>query len=350
MPASSRPSPSHKLYVSWAQTIADVLETNWYRTEPTIRWGKEQNSWNTWNTTEALLDYTRIVKDRRYLPELQKIVANRPLIEQALSDGNDDAGWAGIALVKAARLFREKSHLAQAETVFSEMTRYWDDTCGGGVWWNHGRTYKNAITNELFLTLAMLLHRETRKKMYLDWAKREWDWFLRSGMINRDHLINDGLHDCKNNGGSTWTYNQGVILGGLVDLHRATKDGACLEQACRIAGAVMERMSPARNGVAILQEAGDEPNTDQQQFKGIFVRYLATLAGSLPEEGSPGRAAIRQFIMGNADAVISSARGNGHLVNVYWHETERPGIFNAITQTAGLDLLNAAVLLNSGSS
>jgi predicted alpha-1,6-mannanase (GH76 family) len=38
-------------------------------------------------------------------------------------------------------------------------------------------------------------------------------------MINGDGLINDGLNaQGENNGQATWTYNQGVILGGLVAL------------------------------------------------------------------------------------------------------------------------------------
>ncbi|MEK6280335.1 MAG: hypothetical protein AABN95_08270 [Acidobacteriota bacterium] len=33
--------------------------------------------------------------------------------------------------------------------------------------------------------------------------------------------MNNGLDDsCENDGGTTWTYNQGVILGGLVELFR----------------------------------------------------------------------------------------------------------------------------------
>ena len=48
-----------------------------------------------------------------------------------------------------------------------------------------------------------------------DWAAKEWAWFKESGMINAGSLVNDGLgRDCKKNGRRTYTYNQGVILGG----------------------------------------------------------------------------------------------------------------------------------------
>lgn len=90
--------------------------------------------------------------------------------------------------------------------------------------------YKNAITNELFLTVAVRLHQRTRGvNEYLSWARRSWDWLDRSGMVDARGLINDGLDpSCKGVVPSTyWTYNQGVILGGLVDLADSTGTPRC---------------------------------------------------------------------------------------------------------------------------
>lgn len=36
--------------------------------------------------------------------------------------------------------------------------KYWDNICGGGVYWNLGKTYKNAVTNELFIELGMKIY------------------------------------------------------------------------------------------------------------------------------------------------------------------------------------------------
>jgi len=79
---------------------------------------------------------------------------------------------------------------------------------------------RTPLPNELFLEVAASLANRTAGKesaFYLAWADKEWAWFKGSGMINSENLINDGLNStnpnaCRNNGQTTWTYNQGVIL------------------------------------------------------------------------------------------------------------------------------------------
>jgi predicted alpha-1,6-mannanase (GH76 family) len=222
------------------------------------------------------------------------------------------------------------------------MTRYWDNVCNGGVWWNRARTYKNAITNELFLVLAASLHETTHAPEYLQWSHKAWDWFAASGMINADSLINDGLDHCRNNRQTTWTYNQGVVLGGLVALFRFTRQKPYLEQAVRIASAALDRLTTPVDGVAVLKEPVDVPNSDQQQFKGTFAKYLAQLALALPR-ASADRKRFAAFLCANADAVWKHARSDANEISVYWHGGDRRPIYTATTQTAGIDLMNAAV-------
>ena len=100
----------------------------------------------------------------------------------------------------------------------------WDDTCGGGVWWNTTGSTRTRSPTSCSSTLAARLHqRVPGGGEYLAWAQREWDWFSARGMIGAGGLVNDGLTAaCENNGGVTWTYNQGVVLGGLAALHEIT--------------------------------------------------------------------------------------------------------------------------------
>ena len=159
-------------------------------------------------------------------------------------------GWYANAWLRAYDVTGDKAFLTEAQAIFSDMTKAWDNTCGGGIYWTSERNYKNAITNELFLLVAARLARRvpngTGPGSYHDWALKETDWFVnKSGMINGQKLINDGLtpSTCKNNNQATWSYNQGVILGGLTEMWRLTGDRGYLANAEQIADAVITRMT-----------------------------------------------------------------------------------------------------------
>ncbi len=333
------------IFLNHAKILAETLQKKWFHSDPYAQWGHDQNAWNTCNTLEALIDYTQITGDKSYLKIVWQTSTDQILIKKVMGDGVDDEAWAGIALVRAYQLTREKSCLEYAKKIFESMTTYWDDTCNGGVWWNFKRSYKNAITNELFLVLALLLYKETKSKFYLDWAKKEWDWFEKSGMINSDSLVNDGLLECKNNNGETWTYNQGVILGGLTDLYKITNDKAYLNQGRKIAAASMNLLIKQQGAYPVLREVGGDLNADQQQFKGIFVRYLAKFALVLPEDFFTTKREIKSFIGLNSESLWKNARDEENQINAYWHESERKPIYSPITLTSGLDLMNAATAL-----
>jgi len=103
-------------------------------------------------------------------------------------------------------------------------------------------------------------------------ARDNWNWFVASGMINGQDLINDGLDNasCQNNGAQTWTYNQGVVLGALVELNRATGDTTLLQKARQLADA--STASAALNPNGILREPceGGDCGADGPSFKGIL--------------------------------------------------------------------------------
>jgi len=194
---------------------------------------------------------------------------------------NDDTGWWGLAWLQAYHITRSRQYLAMAETDANYIHRSWDGTCGGGVWWWTTKTYKNAITNEIFLELTAWLHNTIRgDTKYLSWAKAEWSWFKDSGMINKSDLINDGLNSrCANNHETTWTYNQGVILAGLAQLYKATKGSRLLRAAERIGKAAISHLTIGGVLHEPCKRSGCGKGTrNVESFKGIFVRDLKVLA------------------------------------------------------------------------
>jgi predicted alpha-1,6-mannanase (GH76 family) len=156
-------------------------------------------------------------------------------------------------------------------------------------------------------------------------------------MIGPDGLVNDGLTaDCANNGRTTWTYNQGVILGGLAVLHDITGDSAYLAQAEAIAAAALRDLTVPPG---ILAEPGQQPRRgrdhDHAQFKGIFVRNLYELYLRSP------RAEYRDFILANARSLWRNSRNQRNQIGLAW-----TGPFDRADmarQGSAIDALNAAV-------
>jgi hypothetical protein len=172
---------------------------------------------------------------------------------------------------------------AHRARVFYELAEQgWDwRLCGGGMTWNPRLLpYKNAITNELFISasIGMYLHfpgdsncspfmsAETahpiKKKLkaeqsddaqtcvdnaasiydpiYLANAINGYDWLANSNMTNQQGLYVDGFHikdyatnhsktECNERNEMVYTYNQGVVLSGLRGLWEATGNKTYLE-------------------------------------------------------------------------------------------------------------------------
>ena len=242
--------------------------------------------WNAANCLEAVENVVVANNDRQYLAVLTNTfnLNTNGIFPNFLNSYYDDEGWWANAWIRAYDLTGNTNFLSMAKTIFADMAGGWDNTntvCPGGIFWNKTHTYKNAIPNELFLLAAIRLHQRTAGDIgpgsYFYWATNEWAWFKASGMINGQNLVNDGLNGCVNNGSTTWTYNQGVILGGLTDLYKVTGDVSYLNQATAIADAAIVTLV---DGNGVLREPCETSGCgdgDVPQFKGIFIRYLAYL-------------------------------------------------------------------------
>jgi len=305
--------------------------------------------WNAANALTAVIRYSKLTGDSSHDGCIAVTFAAAQRQHAGfINDYYDDNGWWALAWVAAFDLTRDGRYLDAARTIFAHNTGGWDQNCRGGLWWNTTKNYKNAITNELFLTLAALLHQRTPgDRSYLTWAERAWEWFSASGLIGPSGLINDGLTPaCANNGGTTWTYNQGVILGGLAALSEITGDRAYLQRGESIANAALSKLVTAATarppGILVepCERAPGGCDGDQAQFKGIFVRYLSDLwlAGRQP--------AYRTFILANARSLWDNNKNAGHQFGLRW-----TGPFDradAARQSSALDGLNAAVAVGAG--
>jgi predicted alpha-1,6-mannanase (GH76 family) len=262
----------------------------------------------------------------------------------------DDSLWWCIALLRVHTRnqsfpYDTSKYLAASIYVWEAvLANAWDDVFGGGVWWTNdhshgdsGKGYKNAITNELFLFASTSLYKATGNSTFLHWAHRELAWFLECGMINRQFLLNDGLDQYgHNNNGTTWSYNQGVILGGLVDMYNITGEAHYLSLAINISTAAIRALVDSDGVFSEVCDGGhpDAPpcvlNEDARIFKGIFVRYLGHLipalhhfasaeSGDAAARGSSGLSKdqariaienIREFVSFNMAYVLADPRNS----------------------------------------
>ncbi len=338
---SSSSAPGVSNYLQQAAFGVKALQ-QWY-SPTTGLYTAPTGWWNAANSITVLADYERVSRSTTY----NSALANTFIVAQKahtnfVNKFYDDDGWWALAWIDAYDLTGNASYLSMAETIFTTMTGGWDTTtCGGGVWWNTSKAYKNAIPNELFLAIAAKLANRTTGSAsagYLKWAQREWTWFKSTGMINAQNLVNDGLtssnpNACTNNGANTWTYNQGVILSGLVELYKADQDPTLLPQAEAIANAAIANLTNS-SGILIEKSVsgGDAP-----QFKGIFLRNLLALYAAAPNSQ------YKIFAEANANSILANDQSTGSQFGALWQ-----GPFDssdATRQTSALDALIAAAAM-----
>ncbi len=337
VPKATEGPPDENLlrYSSYARAGTDALLT-WYD-DNTGLW-RDAGWWNSANALTAVADYSLLSGDDRYVG----LIANtfeKNKDGNFLNDYYDDEGWWALAWIKVYDLTGQARYLEAAEALFQDMQGSWDSVCNGGIWWSRAKTYKNAIANELFIAVAAQLHLRTppdRSSGYLAWAQEGWNWFRGSGLINDSNLVNDGLNgSCQNNGQATWSYNQGVILGALLDLYSGTRDDSLLGQAVAIADATIGNMVNGDGTLRELCEPRGVDDADQPQFKGILIRNLTRLYKTT------GKPEYKTFILHNADSLWLNSREPGS--NYFGGQWSGP--FSSASpskQGAGVDALNAA--------
>ncbi|KAI9851579.1 MAG: hypothetical protein M1838_003290 [Thelocarpon superellum] len=235
----------------------------------------------------------------------------------------DSYAWYGAQFIPA---------LAHRARIFYDIaSQGWDTSlCGGGMVWNpYLRPYKNAITNELFITASVSMYlsfpgdsiaapfmessavppAKAHDPKYLAAALEAYKWLSTSNMTNAAGLFVDGYHvrrrngthntQCDDRNEMVYTYNQGVLLSGLRGLWESTGARSFLDEGHALIRAVIKSTGfrddtdesrrdqwagLGRNGV--LEEYCDARgrcSQDAQTFKGIFFHHLSLFCTALPD-------------------------------------------------------------------
>jgi len=214
--------------------------------------------------------------------------------------------------------------------------------------WDKAHTGVGAVENELYLTAAAKLANRRPNTpsggYYFNEAIKAYEWFIASGLINSDNVINNGLvlSTCKNDGNIVFSYNQGILLSGLAELTWSTGDAKYNQLANTIALAAIANLTDA-NG--ILHEPCEKTgcNSDTQQFKGIFGRAIQFLVNRAMVMPAATRATYVDFLRRNADSIWAYNQVDNQL-GLVWSGPK--GTATIQTQSSALDAIVGAACVS----
>ncbi len=205
----------------------------------------------------------------------------------------DDMAWLLLAAHRLDRL-DEVGH-APARTAGRQLRAQIlsadTDDLGGGLYWNDTRDFKNVPATGPAAIFCARTGDTARARRLVDW--------LYAHLHDRDSgLFLDGIRIGPDGATTTvrdiYTYNQGTVLGALVELG----DPDSLGRAARLVAAVHARLTLTADRPVLTTHGGH----DGGLFTGITARYLA-LAARHPGMPPEAAAQARDLVHGTADAL-----------------------------------------------
>lgn len=166
---------------------------------------------------------------------------------------------------------------------------------------------------------------------------------MNSGLINDYNLINDGIDmtTCKSDpvpSNNVFTYNQGIILAGLVELTWATGVASYTTLANEIAMAAIKNMTDS-NGILRESCEPDACDGDEQQFKGVLARGIAFLFLRADGMATTEMEVYQQFLQTNANAIWADDSSDYNL-GLVWSGPYQTA--DVQTQSSALDAIVGA--------
>jgi len=305
--------------------------------------------WNSANVLTAVIRFADVTGDMSMIPVIEDVFIKSKkyslgadstgvvhYCENYINDYYDDEGWWALAWIEAYKLTGEKKYLDIAEVIFEDMTTGWSDECNGGIYWKKNPLhYKNSIANNLFSLTAIRLYKTTENPIYLNWFNQNVAWYMESGMINIDiYQIEDGTNkECIPNRDQHYTYNQGVAIAVLTEMHLETQEKSYLELAEKIAQATISGRLVNENGILREMTPQVDDSNDGVQLNGIFIRHLAFLYNVTQNP------LYKDFILKNAHSIITNNYDpSSKSFGCYWY-----GPFHKVSSAANSCALECVI-------
>ncbi|KAL4496178.1 hypothetical protein ABPG72_012915 [Tetrahymena utriculariae] len=281
--------------------------------------------------------------------------------------GIDDRLWYAISFIQIQNIIDRQNKTTQnffdlANEIFDWVGKAFENNvCGGGVFWDCDKNYKNAITNHLFIDLGTYLFEYTSDIKYIQKVRKIADWEIGvSEMLDKkDNLFIDGIYNSKNCSNKTydkWTYNQGVYMKGYLALSDFYNDPKYKEVVFKSVETITQNKNQFHhNRLQFIPYLSDQhfvilkeyENRDQGEtratFKGIYMRYLGSVYLYSLKDSSQESQQIKQYIekyvTDNFNYVFPLADKKDSYPFLWNHQTPKLfQTFTAGTTTTVLDL------------
>lgn len=251
----------------------------------------------------------------------------------------DDMEWMALACIRAFEVTSDAKYKNVAELLWTDIKGGWDDTWGGGIYWNKERKNKNTPANAPAGIIAARMYQLNRHPEDLDWARKIYQWQKTNLVDPVTGLVWDGLDGTGTNKNWKFTYNQGVYMGAAVELYKITGEQVYLNDALKTANNSLT--GDLTQGNVMKDEGGG----DGGLFKGILVRYMLLLItdGNLPATDA-GK--FVSFLKVNAETLWLQATVRPQvLFGSKWNATG--STIDLSTQLSGAMLMEAAAQLKA---
>jgi predicted alpha-1,6-mannanase (GH76 family) len=248
---------------------------------------KAFNYWWQAHALDALLDGYERTRDKKYLALISELHTGVEAKngQTFYNEYYDDMEWMALACLRAFTITRDIKYKHTALLLWADIKTGWSAEFGGGISWKKTqRSYKNTPANAPAAILAARLYQLDKKKEDLEWARKIYAWEKQHLVDPETGLVWDGFNrQGTNQIDKNWkfTYNQGVYIGAGLELYKATRQKAFLQDALKTADYIVERADFFPAGVCKSEGSGDGG-----LFKGILIRYLTQLLleGDLKKE------------------------------------------------------------------
>lgn len=273
---------------------------------------RQNDTFNYWwiaHLVDVKIDGYLRTRDVCYLKSAEELYKNNKARNQnsLIHEFYDDMLWNALAALRLYNLTKEELYLTDAKMVCLDIFETaWNQEVGGGFAWKRTMPYyKNTPVNAPIIMLALRLYQIEHEQIYVDKSVETLQWLEKTLVHSKTRFVEDGINrtqDGKIDTQWTFTYNQEIYIGALLEFYQLTQEEQYLQKALQCANTSIQEF--VRDGV--FREIGE--GGDLGLFKGIAYRYLRQLYDVTKADF------LKEFIESSCKILIQNSVKENHIL------------------------------------